>query len=437
MARSSDERRCPAPTVRDRLRQPHILAEMLKLTLAQSSDAQKQFLDALEALAEGIREMLDGEGLIRSVAIDHTSLWSEVAGKPISFIDGGMANAKSLGAEPVAVRVGSYTVTPGVEGEDRERFRMLKQLVAELFDMSGLDALFDDYFHDPSKLRDAARVSLELSAAVESLKQTPCPEYLFLHGALVNPVSAYADKDFPPFSTRGLEIIMPGSGATRTGRDRDFVSVYLALLNQLQESGVNVISVVERASPSMLVSTTLLGQLKGTSMSPGSSVIEKAVLKIRDLRIPDAVLFHAILNEGEYIVPIGVDRNVPEKRPRHSAHIIDEYPVPKVLYVGAGQFAQPLRVEFFDNPPAGYEACVRLVVHSCRLMPRYAFPVGLDIVDKYAKVPEWMNRPIHVSMAVQLMKRALDTGNPKMIESAKRFICGTRRDWLFRPDFNS
>ena len=70
-------------------------------------------------------------------------------------------------------------------------------------------------------------------------------------------------------------------------------------------------------------------------------------------------------------------------------------------------------------------------------MPNYAFPAGLDIVDKFAKVPNWMSRPIHSTMAVQLMKRAIDTGNSKMIEAAKRMLCGTKRDWLFRPNFNS
>jgi hypothetical protein len=70
-------------------------------------------------------------------------------------------------------------------------------------------------------------------------------------------------------------------------------------------------------------------------------------------------------------------------------------------------------------------------------MPNYAFPAGLDIVDKFAKVPNWMSRPINSTMAVQLLKRAIDTGNPKVIEAAKRMLCGTQRDWLFRPTFNA
>lgn len=423
-------------TVEERLKDTHVLEQLLKLTLAQSSEAQKNFLSVLETLASGIREMLDAGGLIHSIGIDHAKIWSDVAGRAISFIDGGMANVVSLGAEPIAVRVGSYTVIPGRKDASRESFRIEKQLVAELYDLSGQDGLFEDLFEDPAKLREAARYCLELAGGVQCLAQNPKPEFLFLHGALVNPVSAYADKKFPPFSVRGINTLLPPSEQNRTGRDAEFVSVYLRLMQLLQNSGANVASVVERASPSTLVSRTLLDSLKNSPVSPGSAQLEDAKNKIIQYKVTDAVLFHAILNEGEYLKPMPVDRNTESKRPQYSAHIIANYPLPKVTYLGVGEFAQPIRIEFFDEPPAGYELCLRLALHACRLMPNYAFPAGLDIVDKFAKVPDWMSRPISSSMSVQLLKRAIDTGNPKIIESAKRMLCGTKREWLFRPNFN-
>ena len=423
-------------TVKERLKETHVLEQLLKLTLAQSSEAQKDFLAVLETLASGIRDMLDAGGLIQSIGVDHAKMWGEVAGRPISFIDGGMANIASLGAEPIAVRVGSYTVIPGRRDASRESFRMEKQLVAELYDFAGRDGLFEELFEDPAKLREAARYCLELAGGVQCLTQTPKPEFLFLHGALVNPVSAYADKNFPAFSARGINTMLPFGEQNRTGRDAEFVSVYLRLMQLLQNSGVNVASVVERASQSTLLSRTLLDHLKNSPVSPGATQLEDAKNKIIQYKVTDAVLFHAILNEGEYLKPLPVDRNTENKRPQYSAHIIANYPLPKVTYLGVGEFAQPIRVEFFDEPPAGYEMCLRLVLHACRLMPNYAFPAGLDIVDKFAKVPNWMSRPISASMSVQLLKRAIDTGNPKIIESAKRMLCGTRRDWLFRPNFN-
>lgn len=436
MGTPTDSKKVKRLTVKERLREPHLLAELVKLSLKQSSTAQREFLQALEGVAGALRDMLESAGLIKAVEIDPRSLWAEMAGKAISFVDGGMANVASLGAEPVAVRVGSYTVIPGATGEDRETFKMEKQLVAELFDTTSAHGVYEHLFEDPSKLRDAARFCLEASAARECLNRSPGPEFLFLHGALVNPVSAYADSDFPPFSARGLEILLPPAEKERTGRDADFVFVYLHLLRALQQSKANVASVVERGSFSSLVSRTWLDYFKGQSVSPGAPDMETIKRLISDYRISDSLLFHAILNEGEYLSPVEVDRNVASKRPQHSFAVIEEYPRPKVTYVGVGQFAQPLRVEFFDPPPAGYETCIRLVIHSCRLMPNYAFPAGLDIVDKFAKVPDWMSRPINSALAVQLMKRAIDTGNPRIIELAKRMLCGTKRDWLFRPDFN-
>lgn len=424
-------------SVTERVKQPHILGELVKIALGQSSIAQRDFLTALQSVAESIREMLDGAGMIRSVEVDHTKLWREASGRPITFVDGGMANVASLGSAPVAIRVGSYTVVPGAIGDARERFQMEKQLVAELFDVGSDDALFDQVFEDPSKLREAARFCAELSGAVGALNRKPKPEFVFLHGTLVNPVSAYADKDFPAFSKRGLEVLLPHNNRDRSGREACFASVYLRLLEDLRSSGMNIASVVERASQSILLSTTLLDQLKTLPVSPGASEIEERKRCVKDYRLTDSVLFHAILNEGEYIVPTAVDRNVEHKRPQYSADIIAQYPKPHVTYLGVGEFAQPLRVEFFDEPPAGYDYCLRLVLHSCRLMPSYAFPAGLDIVDKFAKVPDWMSRPISSTMAVQMLKRAIDTGNPKIIEAAKQMLCGTKRDWLFRPNFNA
>jgi hypothetical protein len=70
-----------------------------------------------------------------------------------------------------------------------------------------------------------------------------------------------------------------------------------------------------------------------------------------------------------------------------------------------------------------------------RLLPHYSFPVGLDIVDKHAKVPEWMSKQVNVMLQAQLMRKAMETGNPNTIRMARRILSANTRDWLFRPDF--
>jgi hypothetical protein len=315
-----------ASVVRERFKNPHLLAELVKMAVTCSSASQSKFLEALEAAAVAVRDSLETNGLIRRIAKDHQSLWRSVEGKPICFVDGGMANLSSLGTEPVAVRVGSFTVIPGDKSGSREHFRMEKQLVAELFDTASEEAVYEDIFEDPSKLRDVARISLEASAALQASKRAPRPEFLFMHGALVNPVSAYADSHFPAFSENGLRILSAPRSREWSSRENDFVVVYLELLRALQGSKTNVISVVERASFSSLVSRTWLTKFKEDEGGPGAALLEKSKKVLQEFRISDSVLFNAILCEGEYLEPLEVDRNTLSKTPDHSRAIIDKYP---------------------------------------------------------------------------------------------------------------
>ena len=72
-------------------------------------------------------------------------------------------------------------------------------------------------------------------------------------------------------------------------------------------------------------------------------------------------------------------------------------------------------------------------MHSALLLPQYAFPVGLDIVDKFARIPDWMSRPINTHTAVQALKRALDSGDKRLFDALRRMLCGSQREWLLRP----
>ncbi|MFX9061789.1 hypothetical protein ABTN34_18690, partial [Acinetobacter baumannii] len=80
----------------------------------------------------------------------------------------------------------------------------------------------------------AARISIEAAGGVTVLHQQPDVSWLFLHGALVNPVSRYTDVmeggqvryPFPNFTSSSLEQFLPGEPGRR-GRDANFINVYL------------------------------------------------------------------------------------------------------------------------------------------------------------------------------------------------------------------
>ncbi|MDY3562679.1 DNA double-strand break repair nuclease NurA [Gemmata sp. JC673] len=376
-------------------------------------------------------------GRICQVEINHGEFWPTLRGKRVGFIDGGVANLEAVGAAPVAIRVGSYTVIPGDTGDQREQFRFERQLIGELFSTSATQqGFFDDLSEDPAPLRDVARFCLEVAGAQAAATTNPPPDWLLLHGPLVNPVAMY-DR-VPNFSTDGLNSLLPAAEVTgRTGKHTHFISVYRRQLELLRDSAARVCGVVERASGSRLVASTLLNELAEAGHID-ASFRDYAGARLNEYRIADALLFQVVLEPGEYLQPVTIDRNDVRRAPTEWQEFIGAYPKPRVSFVNVSDVAQPLRVECFDKLPADeYPALFGLVVHSARLLPRYAFPAGLDIVDKHAKLPDWLAKPINSRLATQMLRKAIEVANkegePRLLTAMWQLLAGTTRDFFFRP----
>ena len=434
-------------TVRDRIRSPHIMSQMLKVSSDLSAEAQYEFMKVLELLAEQLRRALSAAGMISVISRGHKALWNEVRGAKTAFVDGGMANLNMLGSAPVAARVGGYIVTPGQSGDEREQFVMVKHLIDELYVPPPGGGVYAGLFPDTGALRDAARISVESAGAVYILQEQPDVRYLFLHGALVNPVSRYTDlmEDgrpvavFPDFSPKALGILLPAGEQERTGRDANFVRVYLRQLQLLQRSASVVCGVVERESQASSVYRELIARVIDHPAVP--PVLPKSpgdwaqwfLHRADEFRVTDALLFRCVLEPGEVLTPVAIDRNEMRRAPRAWAEDIQQYPQPWVSYLLPTEWGQPVRIELFEKDRERFEELARLVMHCAWLLPRYAFPVGLDIVDKYAKVPNWMARPVNTNTAVQALRRAMDAGDTGTFNALRHMLCGSARDWLFRP----
>jgi len=263
------------------------------------------------------------------------------------------------------------------------------------------------------------------------------PKVVLLHGPLVNPVSPYALEGFPNFTRETIRKMLPGDPDGRTGRDSNFVSVYLEQLKRLSSGEVSVAGVVERPSPSFPgpVAIELLQTLHRADRIDANTA-RQFMEKMRSYRITDTVIFECVLDQGEYLEPLPIDKQGPgHKIPKDWLFEIQAYPRPLVSYVKSNSETMPVRVESFATGMISHESLMTLVVHTSRLLPRYAFPVGLDIVDKHAKVPEWMSRQMNVMLQAQLMRKAMESGNPQVIRLVRRILSANTRDWLFRPDF--
>ncbi|WP_316191941.1 MULTISPECIES: DNA double-strand break repair nuclease NurA [unclassified Bradyrhizobium] len=440
-------------SVKEKLHSPHIIEQMLKASGDMSAPAQLQFFDTVEQLADQLRRVLLRTGRIIRIHKNHTELWSRVSGQKIGFVDGGMANLSMVGSVPVAVRVGGYIVTPGDRTQERETFITLKKLIAELYTSTD-GGVYNGSFPDIGALRDAARISIEAAGGVKVLQEFPSTRWLFMHGSLVNPVSRYTDvmRDrqvryaFPHFSQEALQELLPAGEQRRTGREANFVSVYLRQLELLMESDAVVCGVVERESHSTSVIRQIIETLDNEAIR---SVLPLPPEQWKDWflssvdpaddddgqgqRITDPLLFRCVLEPGEVLLPVKIERNELRRAPEAWKDKISQFPAPFVSYIQPTEWNAPVRIEVFEKNLGQFEETASLVLHCSLLLPRYAFPVGLDIVDKFVKIPDWMSRPVNTNTAVQSLKRALDRGDTRLFDSLRRMLCGSQREWLLRP----
>jgi hypothetical protein len=414
-----------------RIGQGEFLANMLHSITRESSEVHGDFVDRLSAIAESVRALLENSELIRRFDYSPTKYWPSIRGRKYAFVDGGVASIDLPSAAPIGIRVGSYVVIPGDETEGREQFNIELALVDDLYSDSGV--VFDDDFFDLAKLRDAARMVSELAAGFGIARASERVDSVILHGPLVNPVAPYGTDNFPSFGLEACRTFLGDPQWTGELRDRQFVALYANLLERTRGTGIPVVGVVERS----------IGRDPVFIRRVLSHLVKKELLQERDARnlekeiisygLNDSSLLDVVLGDGEYVEPIPVDRQGPaSKWPEDWKFAIENYPKVLTTYLKPSALVTPFRVEAFEDI-VGHEAVLELIFHTSRMLPSYGFPVGLDIVDRFAKVPAWLSRGVKGQHQIVLLKRALASDDPRAISFAKRVLAAKGRDWLFQP----
>ncbi len=414
-----------------RIGQGEFIAGLLRVAGRESATVQTNFVDRLSHIAAMMRDLLGQNGMIRRLQYRPNEFWPQQKGRTIAFIDGGVANIDLPSAAPLGIRVGSYIVRPGDETENRERFNIELSLVDDLFSPEG--EVFDDDFMDTAKLRDVARMTSETAAAYRLARSKQPPDVILLHGPLVNPVSPYGLDGFPSFGSEACRVFFDDKDFSGDEEARQFVALYLDLLNRIEQTGTSVVGVVERSvGRDPVVVRRILNGLRDQDHLKRDEARD-ILDEVMAYGLNDSSLFDVVLEDGEYITPIAVDRQGPENKwPDRWKQWIRDYPDALTTYLKPSATVLPFRVEGFENA-AGFEAALDLVLHTSRLLPSYGFPVGLDIVDKFAKVPAWMSRGVKGQHQVVLLRKALESGDPRVVTFAKRVLAAKGRDWWFRP----
>lgn len=420
--------------IETRINQGEFLANLLHVAHKQSAEVQSQFAERLAAIARTVREILGDNSLIKKIPYEPGRYWPSVRGQRFAFIDGGVAKIDLPSAAPIGIRVGSYLIRPGDKTDAREKFNIELSLVDDLYSDEGV--LYDNDFEDLAKLRDAARIVSEVAVAHRLAHEADESELdiIVMHGPLVNPVSPYGLADFPSFGLQACRKLLGDENWNGTDDQRQFVPFYLQILNEMRATGKMVVGAVERSiGKEPVVLNRILDSLRDKkSLRERDEQLIRS--EVRAYGLNDSSLFDVVLDEGEYLAPMPINRQGPENKwPDDWREEIRSYPAPLTTYLKPSSLVLPFRLEAFDGCQA-MEAAVSLMLHTSRLLPSYGFPVGLDIVDKFAKVPSWLTRSVKGQYQVVLLKKAIESGDPATIAFAKRVLAARGRDWLFRPE---
>lgn len=426
---------------------PHILERLLDHLMQLRAIEAPNFITVAKGLTDELRGLLEDDRSpvkIEQVKHSHVELWANVQGSSIAFIDGGVARYDGFpGIDQFALRVGTYLVTPGDPDPDtREVWDMCPRVLADIVNMQeSMDR------PDPKRLQEAIRYVLEALVLMKCLESDGAPRYAYLHGPLINQFVTY-DEGEPYFLPKvvpeflqdfGLDELAVRSVINDIPHDgqgqvmwNGFMAVYALIAKRILSSPVPAAGVVERTVSSVVLKTVfdVLVDRRVTS----EPVARKFVGLARRYGVTDALLFGCLLKQGEYLTPVTIKKNPVNRAHDRWQPVVRQYGNPAATMLKPHDGTYPIRLELNQAAYADTERVLSLSYHTARLLPRYAFPAGLDIVDKYVKIPDWMSRAVGRAGAAALMRRAIEeSDDPRVLAQVRRVLAGQPRDFFYRP----
>jgi len=469
-------------------RQPHILLKLAENSLTVANSLRDNYFKNTARFVSDVRRAIRekrAQPILTAVDVASTC-WAYYQDELVSFIDGGVGRVQISSQVPILLRVGSYTVKVGERRlAERENFGYYPVILGDIQGGS----------KDRKDFIDIVRITAELLGGLSALKRNPQLGVLMFHGPLVYLVGNYAGHT--PFTEADIDLFLR-QYAGGEGKDlkEEFLKVarlaiypkivpdrsdlwadrrvfeplaWMAFLYRKlvqvakQRTPVPVIAgVVERGelrefSKRVLLDRVFRGLREKSNQDHFNKIFGRTDLNsphalLERLGYTDSLLLAMILRPGQRSESWQIDKydglrsgrvalpgesfstevNFSELR---SSSI--GFPAVAGCYVHVSETTEPFRVEVFselgDDQVDG--AASRSYLYS-RLLPNYCFPVGLDIVDKFAHVPSWMStaysKLIRHHLGISLQRG--DITDAEMRRLLVQAIYMTHRDWIFRPN---
>lgn len=450
--------------------QPYIFHIINSTSLLLAKEIRKEFIhltDDITLKYKGKRTFSDGSQKFFQV---NPPTWKDVKGEIACFIDGGVGQKEFFTKIPLIIRSGIFRVITGERNlDEREKFEIYPMLVGELEQVKKES---QDYIA-------VTRIIIEL---LSSFKVIEDPDYdptdiLISHGPLIHRLSQYSGHYI---GETDLIHILNNTGSTNKIDANKLLNGFRQNCNSCQHKSERCEKYRKNQILMAVCFIQYVFELIFTRIKENSNkpllygVVERSRLKeyskilllpeiflnypdmFKDYQIAltgdlfkdtkklldktnyhDALLLSLILEEGEFTKPFMAEE--PEVFTGFKSDLDfmgkklqDTIPF-KYSYLKVKSNTFPIRIEF----PAYYkEKDIETVINRAymysRLLPNYAFPIGLDIVDKFAKVPQWMTDAFTKLISVKLSIEASHQ-NLEEFKQLMGIILMQKRDWLYRP----
>ena len=380
--------------------------------------------------------------------------WEDLKNERVYNVDGGSFDIEIFTRRPLIIRVGIYSVLIGERDiEKREDFIFTPIFVGDL--IGGIRGSADYV----TVIRTMAEYAAIRKILTEGYFQKP--KMILLHGPLL-----YRFAPFEPhiFKESDIKIITEGKDEEisafrekckdcparkdwckklETNNEIRAICYMQFLLNEAikaaHESNVLLAGVVERPR-----STVFIRELFGYLLSYDKEMAKKLIGReiqnpaedisevINKTGFNDPIFLSFVLRKGEYTEFV-----LGKEKYEHFSKAMSGFerilPLIYYSYVKSADDSIPFRVEVPDNlkNEERIEVLKRVYLFS-QLLPNYCFPVGLDVVDKYARVPSWMADA--VSKLVLANQSILREGlTPEELQKLIMFLLLGKRDFYYRP----
>ena len=102
-------------------------------------------------------------------------------------------------------------------------------------------------------------------------------------------------------------------------------------------------------------------------------------------------------------------------------------------YLKATDNQSPIRIETL-NYPGNLINDFKYILAVSKLLPNYGYPIGLNVVDRFVKISNWMSKASRNYFTTHLLKKAINNKDKNTVSLALKVLSKKNRAWMNRPN---